>query len=46
MNMQRRAMRRAVDRLEEFANNLQSGHRSDAETVLDSGSENTSKSLN
>jgi integrase len=46
MNMQRRALRRAVDRLEKFANNLQSEQQKDAESLTESVSENPSKSLN
>jgi integrase len=46
MNTHRRAMRRAVDRLEEFANNLQSGQQSDAESGHDSEGKNPPKSLN
>jgi integrase len=46
MNMQRRAMRRAVDRLDEFANNLQIDQSTDAESATESTAENPSKSLN
>jgi integrase len=46
MNPQRRALGRAVDRLEKFANNLQSDQQKDEESSTDSVSKNTSKSLN
>lgn len=46
MNMQRRALRRAVERLEKFAKNLQSDQQKDAESSTVSPSENPSKSLN